>query len=122
MAILAYITDLFFQAKVGETARQVGADLNIVTSLYKFIPELSKKPSLVLIDLNAEGISGSTLISQVKERYPDVAVVAYGSHVQAGLMEQALRAGADEVLPRSKFSRQLAGLLKRYAGESRTED
>ncbi|HLV01114.1 MAG TPA: hypothetical protein VKZ59_07605, partial [Acidobacteriota bacterium] len=66
MKILAFITDLFFQAKVAETARQVGANLEIATSLYKFIPALQKGPDLVIIDLEAEGISGPALISQIK--------------------------------------------------------
>ncbi|MGH9341758.1 MAG: response regulator [Acidobacteriota bacterium] len=114
MAILAYITDLFFQAKVGETAHQVGADLKIVTSLYKFLPELNNFPSMVLIDLNAEGISPSALISQIKEQSPDLPVVVYASHVQDELMQRAIQAGANEVLPKSKLSRDLPKLLSRF--------
>lgn len=115
MTILAFITDLFFQAKVGETAKQLGANLQIVTSLYKFIPALQKGPTMVVIDLEAEGISGSALISQVKNTNGQIPVLAFATHKRADLLESAQRAGADEALPRSKFSKQLPKLIDKYS-------
>lgn len=117
MKILAFITDLFFQAKVAETAKQVGASLETVTSLYKFIPALQKTPDLILIDLEAEGISGPALISQIKEANSSIPVIAYVSHVKDDLREQAEKSGADKVLPRSKFSETLPDLLSGLAEE-----
>ena len=115
MSVLAYITDLFFQAKVGQTAQSVGVKVKIVSSLYHFLPQLKEKPSLVLIDLNADGISPSTLIAQIKEKNPELPVVAYGAHVQTELLERARKSGADSVLPRSKLSSDLPKILTRYA-------
>ena len=115
MSILAYITDLFFQAKVGQTAQSLDLQVKIVSSIHHFLPELAKKPSLVLIDLDAGGINPGALIAQVKERAPDLPVVAYGAHVQAQLMEQARQSGADSVLPRSKLSKDLPQILVKYA-------
>ena len=114
MSILAFITDLFFQAKVGHSAQSAGVDLKIVSSLYKFLPELSSKPSLILLDLNADGISASSLIAQIRARDAQVPIIAYGSHVQNDLLERARQAGADEVLFRSQLSKDLPALLSRF--------
>ena len=57
MSVLAYVTDLFFQFKVSETACVLGAQIDIVTSLYHFLHQLEKRPSVVLIDLYAQEIS-----------------------------------------------------------------
>ena len=111
MKVLAFITDLFFQSSVAETARQAGADLQIVTSLYKFIPELAKKPDCVVIDLQAEGINPSVLISQVKSTDRSIRVVAFGRHTEKEALEQARLSGADDVMARSRFSKALPKLL-----------
>ena len=112
MNILAYITDLFFQAQVAETARSAGVNVNIVTSLYHFLPLLREEPSMVLIDLNAQGINPGALISQIKENVPHLPVVVYAEHVGEEKMEQARQSGADPVLPKSQFSKNLKKLLK----------
>jgi DNA-binding NarL/FixJ family response regulator len=117
MGVLAFITDLFFQAKVAETAKQVGVPIKIVTSLYKFIPELKEGPSLVVIDLAAQGIDSQALISQVKNSAPDLPVVAYAAHVDTELIERAAAAGADQAMSRSKFSKQLPELLSGTLGD-----
>lgn len=121
MTVLAYITDLFFQAKVGEIAKHAGADLKIFTSLYKFIPELTKNPDLILIDLSAEGISGPALISQIKQTNGDIPVVAYGPHVDSSTIRYARQAGAEEVLPKSEFTDKLASILERFSGKGKKE-
>lgn len=118
MAVLAYITDLFFQAKVGQTAKAAGIDLKIVTSLYHFLPRLEENPEIVLIDLNANGINPRSLIVQIKENHPDIPVIAYAAHVEKGLLEQARQAGADQVLSRAKLTKDLAQILK-VEGSSR---
>lgn len=111
MTVLAYITDLFFQSKVAETAKQSGAKLQLIRSLYELFPALEKKPEMVLIDLEADGIDGPALISQLKGSYPDLRVVAYAAHVRKGLLEQARESGADLVFARSQFTEELPGLL-----------
>ena len=109
--ILAYITDLFFESKMTQTAQEVGAKLKVVTSIYKFLPEIAEGPTLVVIDLNAEGISPSSLIAQVKQRNPNLPLLVYGDDDQEEMIERAKRAGADWVLPRSKYAEHLAEVL-----------
>ncbi len=117
MSVLAYITDLFFQAQISQVAQTAAVDVEVVSSLYHFLPALEEQPSMVMIDLEAKGISPSTLIAQIKEKNPDLPVVAYGSSEQKGLFEQARKAGADSVLPSEQVSEELEDILTRYGKE-----
>jgi len=112
MFILAYITDFFFQAKVSETARRVGVPVSLVTSESRFELELKQNPSLIIVDLAADGIDCVALVAKSKNVVPGTPVVAFGAHVKAELLEKAAEAGA-LALPRSKFSRQLPEILMR---------
>jgi DNA-binding NarL/FixJ family response regulator len=112
MNVVAFITDFFFQAKVAEAAKQVGVELKLVKNLWELFPALEKNPRLVIVDLEAEGIDGPALISQMKSSRPGLSVVAFAPHVQDHLLRQAQQSGADQALPRSKFSRDLAKILQ----------
>lgn len=114
MSVLAYITDLFFQAQISQTAQSAGVQVKVVSTLYHFLPALKEQPSMVLIDLNARGIRSSTLIAQIKEKDPKLPIVAYGTDNQKELFEQARKAGADSVLLGSTLSEDLADILTRY--------
>ncbi len=117
MTVLAYITDLFFEAKVSQTAQAVGAKLKVVSSIYKFLPELEDKPSLLLIDLNAEGISPTSLIAQIRLKHPDLPIIAYARKGQEELMERSEASGASQVLTRSAFFKDLEKILSKLPAE-----
>src|ERR1700675_4002867 len=52
--VLAMVDDLFFQAKIVETARHLGTDLRICTPPGCLLAEISKAtPKLVVMDLNS---------------------------------------------------------------------
>ena len=59
------------------------------------------------------GVSISTIYRW--EKNPELPVVVFGAHEQAEQLEQARKSGADEVLPRSKLSKDLAKILTHYA-------
>ena len=114
MSILAYVTDLFFQAQISQMAQAAAVEVKVVSSLYHFLPALEEPPSMVMIDLEAKGISPTTLIAQIKEKNPDLQVIAYGAPEQKDLFEQARKAGADSVLPSEQMSRELQSILTQY--------
>ena len=120
MSVLAYITDLSFQAKVSQAAHATGVEVQVVSSLYHFLPGLQKKASMVLIDLNAQGINPNMLIAQVKTKSPDLMVIAYASKPKEGLLKQARKAGADTVLEGAELSKNLAGILTQYGEKKST--
>jgi DNA-binding NarL/FixJ family response regulator len=108
---LALVDDLFFQAKMLETAKQVSVQLRTFCASRALLSEAAKTaPNVVIVDLNAKDHPVET-ISRLREQAPGVAVVAYLSHVQTDLAQRARDAGCPRVIPRSQFTRELATIL-----------
>jgi DNA-binding NarL/FixJ family response regulator len=61
----------------------------------------------VVIDLALHG----NAVARVRQASPDAFIVAFGSHVDADQMLAARAAGADRVLPRSRFFRDPAAAV-----------
>jgi CheY-like chemotaxis protein len=118
---VALIDDLFFHAKVAETARQLGVELRIFTAAEPMLAEMEKEtPKLVMLDLNAraDAVGAIARVQQAAARAGgEIAVVAFLSHVQTELAERAKAAGCEEVMPRSVFTRNLATILGRAKSE-----
>ena len=109
--VVAYLDDIFFQAKIVETAKQLGVELKTCATLEAFATLIpGAKPNLVIIDLNARS-NPFEAISRVKSEAPGVRIIGFLSHVQTELAERARVAGCEEVMPRSKFTRDLATIL-----------
>jgi AmiR/NasT family two-component response regulator len=109
--VLALVDDLFFQAKMLETARHVGVELRTCATADALVGEIAKEaPNLVVVDLNAR--SGPiAAIERMQTKPRGFAIVAFLSHVQVELAEQAKAAGCSAVMPRSQFTRDLATIL-----------
>ncbi len=122
--VLALVDDLFFQAKLAETARHVGVTLQTVTNGDALAEAVKgSAPRLVLVDLNArvgaiEAVErmcgGKTGGSDTGRGLEDggVPVIAFLSHVQTALAARARAAGCMQVLPRSEFTAQLGQILR----------
>jgi DNA-binding NarL/FixJ family response regulator len=109
--VLALVDDLFFQAKMMETARLVGVELRACSTPDALLAEVAKQaPKLVVVDLNAR-TDALGAITRLRAAAQDVPLVAYLSHVQTELAQQARAAGCREVMPRSEFTRDLATIL-----------
>jgi CheY-like chemotaxis protein len=118
---VALIDDLFFHAKVAETARQIGVDLKIFSAAQPMLTEMEKEsPKLVLLDLNAraDAIGAIGAVKQIQSGSAEIPVIAFLSHVQTELAERARAAGCREVMPRSLFTRNLATILARVKSET----
>ena len=110
---LAIVTDMIFATRIRGTAEKVGADCRIIINPSDLQDALeSEHPETVLVDMNCEGIAPEEAIRTVKSHCPSARVVAFYSHVQTELMEQARAAGADDVWPRSAFVQRLPQLLE----------
>jgi DNA-binding NarL/FixJ family response regulator len=111
--VVAFIDDIFFQAKVVETARHLDVEFRACASTDALKAEIAKaKPKLVIVDLNARADAFGA-ISLLKAEANDVPMIAFLSHVQVELAEKARAAGCTDVMPRSKFTRDLATILGR---------
>ncbi len=125
--IFCFIDDLFFMAKIQETARKLGvkvgfvkADKDIVAKLAN-VPE-DAKPSLIVFDLNNANAKPLTLIPRIKTKFKrGTSVIGFLSHLQGDLKVKALEAGCDMVMPRSAFSQNLPNLLRRHGLDEEIE-
>src|SRR5579871_2706262 len=125
--IFALVDDLFFLAKIQEVGRKLNVKVEFVKSekdiVAKSGPNPEDKPSLVIVDLNSNSIKPLALIPKLKSKFKKAtSVVGFVSHVQGDLKMKAQEAGCDVVMPRSAFSQNLPGLLRRHGATEETED
>ena len=116
--VVAFVDDIFFQAKIAEAAKQTGVELRTCGAPETLEAELaSATPKLVLVDLNARA-NAFDAISRARAAASEAPLIAFFSHVQADLAERARAAGYAEVMPRSKFTRVLATILARAKSQA----
>jgi CheY-like chemotaxis protein len=116
--VLAVLEDLLFTVKIGDVARRMGLDVEFVKSEIDAMAGARQQPLLIILDLNARSVDPIKLIGDLKAD-PDtknLTLLAYVSHVQGELKQQAHEAGCNIVLARSAFSQNLPTLLRRHAG------
>jgi len=108
---LALVDDLFFQAKLLETAKQLSVQLRTFSASAPLLSEAVKSaPHVVIVDLNAKDHPVEA-IACLCSKSPGLPIVAFLSHVQTDLADRARSAGCARVLPRSQFTRELATIL-----------
>ncbi|MFB3915973.1 MAG: hypothetical protein ACE14M_04550 [Terriglobales bacterium] len=124
--IFAFVDDMFFLAKIQETARKLNVKVEFVKSEKDIFDRLGEngdqKPSLIIFDLNNTSARPLTIIPKLKSKLKkDTNIIGFLSHVQGDLKVKAQQAGCDMVLPRSAFSQNLPQLLRRHgAAEEQT--
>lgn len=119
--VVVMIDDIFFQTKVMEAAKQLGVEVRACATAEALAAELARepdpKPRLVIVDLNARA-NPLEVIALVRAEANDVHMIGFLSHVQVDLAEKARAAGCSEVMPRSKFTRDLATILAATKSQS----
>lgn len=108
--VVALMDDIFFQMKVAETAKHLGIEFKVATNTDALLGLLEPRPQLVIVDLNSRSQPIDAIL-KLRAASKDIRVVAFLSHVQRELAEQARNAGCDEVMPRSSFTLNLAEIL-----------
>jgi CheY-like chemotaxis protein len=124
--IFAFIEDLFFLAKIQETARKLNVKVEFVKTDKDLMDKLQQngeeKPSLIIFDLNNNSIKPLTLIPKLKSKLKKgTSIIGFLSHVQGDLKQKAHEVGCDMVLPRSAFSQNLPQLLRRHGAPEDAE-
>lgn len=126
--IFCFIEDLFFLAKIQESARKLGVKVEFVKGDSKEMvariydaPE-PERPSLLVFDLNNLNAKPMALIPKFKAKFKKaVSIIGFLNHLQGDLKMKAIEAGCDVVMPRSAFSQSLPVLLRRYGVEEEEE-
>ena len=118
--IIFFIEDLFFLAKISETARKLGVKVAFMKNEKEAIATLTSaeeadRPGLIVFDLNNANAKPLTLIPKLKAKLKkSTSIIGFLSHLQGDLKAKAVEAGCDTVMPRSAFSQNLPNLLRRY--------
>ena len=123
--IFAFVDDLFFLAKIQETARKMNVKVEFVKNESDLQEKIKgngeEKPSLIIFDLNNAHAKPLTLIPKLKHKMKrGTSIIGFLSHVQGDLKQKAHEAGCDMVLPRSAFSQNLPQLLRRHGAAEDT--
>src|SRR5438477_8961517 len=84
--IFAFVDDLFFSAKIQEVARKLNVKVEFVKTdkdLAEKTESVEEKPSLIIVDLNSNGIKPLPVITKMRSRYKKAtSIVGFVSHVQ----------------------------------------
>ena len=109
--VVLAINDLIFETKVRATAQAMGVAVRCVRSTTELTMQLEAGAvSLVVIDLNTVSDAiDAVRMAVAHDRSPKV--LAFVSHVDLDLAQQARDAGAHDVLPRSRFVVELPAIL-----------
>ena len=123
---IALIDDIFFLAKVHETAKHTGVTLETAATGEQLLKAAAASPAaLILVDLNAKqgaldaverlcasNSAANGAASPAGGQGNSRRVIGFLSHVQTDLAERARAAGCADVMPRSKFTQNLAEILR----------
>ena len=114
---LLLTSDLMFRVRICDTAQALG--FSVIARPAAAEPPLHERLAsvrLLILDLDSAAVV-LPQIADLRTRFPALTILAYGSHVERDLLQQARQAGCHDVLPRSKMTTQLVALLQRYLSE-----
>lgn len=114
MSVIALVSDLIFESKIRAVAGRAGVPVQTVRKLADVGSRMSGCKA-VLLDLHVETEAVLEFIRKQRDSSPRPRIIVFLSHVERELAQQARDAGADEILPRSKFTRELEQILRRAA-------
>jgi DNA-binding NarL/FixJ family response regulator len=112
--ILAAVDDLLFSSKIRTTARQAGVDLTFARTPPEILEQArALRPALLIFDLNSAKASPIETIAALKSDadLSSIPTLGFVSHVHTGIIDAARGAGIDQVMARSAFAANLAGIL-----------
>jgi DNA-binding response OmpR family regulator len=109
--VAVVVDDLLFGSKVVEIVRAAGHDPALVSDVDGLVELLAAEDvAAIVADLNEDGAEQAEAIADA--RPAGVPVLASFPHVDPEVRAVALEAGLDQVVPRSRLSREGGALLQ----------
>jgi PAS domain S-box-containing protein len=96
---------------MGHSVRMAGNGYEALRILEQF-----PLPDLVLMDVQMPVLSGTDTLRIIRERYPDVKVVAQSAHALVGDRERFMKEGYDEYLPKPFTTGQMKKVISNLMG------
>ncbi|PYP90847.1 MAG: hypothetical protein DMG65_10085 [Candidatus Angelobacter sp. Gp1-AA117] len=78
------------------------------------------RPDLVLMDLQMTGMNGLEATSEIRQRFPEIAVVIITAHEIPGLQQVCHESGACDFVKKSRLYQDLPEVLARFLSSRRT--
>jgi CheY-like chemotaxis protein len=112
--ILAIMSDLFFSVKIMDAAKKLGMTAEFVKDKSLALEKAKAKPPLIILDLNCDTADPLDLIARIKAdpETAGIGMIAFVSHVQTQLRQQAQGLGCGAVVARSVFAQNLPAILE----------
>lgn len=119
--VVALVDDLFFLAKIRETAKVIGVKVVTCDTRRGAAAIAEAEPAGIFLDLNCRSLPAVDWIRTLKAdpATQGIRITGFVSHVQEQLISDARAAGCDQVMARSAFTQQLPNLLRRLATEGK---
>ena len=116
LRIMVAVDDMFFLAKIQETARQLKVTIELAKTDKELLEKAATPPALIILDLNSTALKPLATIAKIRHNplLKKIPIIGFLSHLQADLKMKAQEAGCNMVMPRSAFSVSLPNLLRRH--------
>jgi hypothetical protein len=109
--ILILVPDLMFSTRIEVAAKHLGYPIRALDVGDDLGAAMAREqPALVIVALDAANWQDAV----VAAKRAGARVLAFGSHRNVELMQQAKAAGCDEVVARSRMAGELPNLLEKY--------
>jgi len=105
------VKDLFFVARIRETARLVGTPLSFARTPGELETALADRPDLVILDLTTSGWDYEAFFAALDASTPRPSVLGFTTHVLARAT-QPLHGRCTRVVTKETLTRELPALLK----------
>ena len=116
LKVLAFTKDLMFSSRIRE-ALSPQADVMFARSADELL-SATRGGSVRVVILDLANAEARRALEFAKKEIPDVFCAGYYPHVQKETAEEFKKLGCDEVMPRSRFVREMAGLVERVSGNT----
>jgi CheY-like chemotaxis protein len=108
---VAVVKDLFFVARIKETARMVGTPLVFARTSEELTTALADAPDLVILDLTTSGWDYEPFFDALDGAVPRPPVLGFTTHALARVT-QTLHARCTRVVTKETLTQELPELLK----------
>ena len=113
MSAVLMSADMMVSSRVMSAARQAGVPLAIALSPADLNDRLCRGTRLVMVDLSQAGLSVGDVVAVARAGAPQAQIIAFGPHVEEGLLAAAREAGCDFVMSNGQFHREHEAILAR---------
>jgi FixJ family two-component response regulator len=115
--VLLLSDDLLDASKTIACGRAVGVSVLQCRTPAMLLEQLGRNETpCCIVDLHCPGLDIEQLMAAVNEQGKKACVIAYGSHVDAGRLSAARKAGCAEVMPRSQFFDVMPKRIMQWSG------